>query len=163
MPKSANSQLDNDPTGASPIRPDVPTPYEGRHSPLRQSLESGPASWEISFTFTSPLAIFSNAYQHIKAWQRLRTQYVGCCEDVPELLEYVMQILVPELDPYTTIGHGDSYQKWIRNNIGRAGIGSARSLEECSIFGNIPLGVLPLVYCPWKSSPLLHFGHDLIE
>lgn len=74
-----------------------------------------------------------------------------------------MQILVPELDPYTTIGHGDSYQKWIRNNSGRAGIGSARSLEECSLFCNIPLGVLPLVYCPWKSSPLLHFGHDLIE
>ena len=62
------SQLDNDPTGASPIRPDVPTPYEGRYNSLRQSLESGPASWEISNTFTWPLAIFSNAYQHMKAW-----------------------------------------------------------------------------------------------
>lgn len=70
-----------------------------------------------------------------------------------------MHILVPELDPYTTIGHGDSYQKWIRNNSGR--IGSARSLEECSLICNLPLGVLSLVYCPWKSSPLLHFGHDI--
>ena len=75
-----------------------------------------------------------------------------------------MQILVPEVDPYITIGIDT------RNKIGRAGIGSARSLEECSLS---PFVVFSWVYSPWrsplgrvaplKSSRLLHFGHALIE